>query len=101
MLPRPVSPYAVSKLVAENYCEAFYETYGLETVSLRNFNVYGPRQRSGQYSGFITSFLKRARAALPPIIYGNGGQTRDFFHVLMVEEGNLLALMNDQAVGKM
>ena len=99
MLPRPVSPYAVSKLAAENYCEAFYETYGLETVSLRYFNVYGPRQRSGQYSGVITSFLKRARAGLPPIIYGDGGQTRDFIHVSDVVQGNLLAMKNDQAVG--
>lgn len=99
MCPRPHSPYAVSKLSAENYCQAFYDTYGLETVSLRYFNVYGPRQGLGQYSGVITSFLKRTSAGLPPIIYGDGGQTRDFIHVSDIVQANLLAMESDRAVG--
>jgi len=99
MCPRPISPYAVSKLSAENYCQAFYETYGLETVSLRYFNVYGPRQGLGQYSGVIGSFLKRTSAGLPPIIYGDGGQTRDFVHVSDVVQANMFAINDDRAVG--
>lgn len=99
MCPQPLSPYAVSKLSAENYCQAFYETYGLETVSLRYFNVYGPRQGLGEYSGVINSFLKRTVAGLSPIIYGDGHQTRDFVHVSDVVQANLRAMTDDRAVG--
>jgi UDP-glucose 4-epimerase len=99
MCPQPLSPYAVSKLSAENYCQAFYQTYGLKTVSLRYFNVYGPRQGSGQYSGVISSFLKRTSAGLPPIIYGDGRQTRDFVHVSDVVQANILAMDDRRAVG--
>jgi UDP-glucose 4-epimerase len=99
MGPQPLSPYAASKLSAENYCQAFHETYRLETVSLRYFNVYGPRQGLGEYSGVISSFLKRTSAGLPPIIYGDGRQTRDFVHVSDVVQANLLAMNDDRAVG--
>lgn len=99
MCPRPLSPYAVSKLSAENYCQAFCDTYGLETVSLRYFNVYGPRQRTGPYSGVITSFFKRTKAGMAPVIYGDGRQTRDFIHVSDVVQANLLAMDSDRAVG--
>src|SRR5207245_1904110 len=73
--------------------------HSIKTFIIQNFNLYGTKKRSGQYSVVITSFLKRARAVLPPIIYGDGGQTRDFIHVSDVVQGNLLAMKNDQAVG--
>ncbi|MEM2614802.1 MAG: GDP-mannose 4,6-dehydratase [Nitrososphaerota archaeon] len=80
----PVSPYAVSKLTVEKYCRVFNKNYGLKTVSLRLFNVYGPRQRSGAYSGVITKMIERLRYGKPPVIFGDGTQTRDFVFVLDV-----------------
>ncbi len=82
MPARPIAPYAVAKLAAEGYCRAFFEVYGLETVSLRYFNVFGPRQDPlSQYAAviprFITAFLRRRR----PLIYGDGEQSRDFTYV--------------------
>ena len=100
MIPRPVSPYAVSKLVAETYAKLFYKLYGLETVSLRYFNVYGPRQRHSQYSGVIPLFIERALRNEPPIIFGDGEQTRDFVNVQDVVSANLLALNGKNAVGQ-
>ncbi|HEV2226688.1 MAG TPA: SDR family oxidoreductase [Nitrososphaerales archaeon] len=92
MPPRPISPYAVSKLAAENYCRVFASVYGLSTVSLRYFNVYGPRQRVGQYSGVIPAFTKKSLAGEPPIIFGDGTQTRDFTFVKDVVQANILSL---------
>ena len=88
----PLSPYAAAKLAGEYYCHAFYHTYGLETVCIRYFNVFGPRQDPGSpYSAviplFITALLKRR----PPIVYGDGEQTRDFTFIQNVIHGNLLA----------
>ena len=100
MIARPISPYAVSKLTAENYAKIFYEIYGLETVSLRYFNVYGPRQSYGQYSGVITVFINRLLRNQSPIIYGDGEQTRDFVNVQDVVEANILALRSKNAVGE-
>jgi len=97
---QPISPYAVSKLAAENYVKVFYEVYGLETVCLRYFNVYGPRQTYGPYSGVITIFLKRLMDNQPPIIYGDGEQTRDFTNVQDVVEVNMLAMKNKSATGE-
>ena len=91
-LPRPISPYAASKLAGENYCTAFHHLHGLETVSLRYFNVYGPRQGYGPYSGVITTFANRLMKGERPIIYGDGEQTRDFVNVEDVVEANILAL---------
>lgn len=78
---RPISPYAVSKLKAEGHCADFREKDGMKTVTLRLFNVYGPRQASNEYSGVITKFIERARQRLPLVVYGDGTQTRDFVHV--------------------
>lgn len=99
-VPQPISPYAVSKLAAENYTRVFYEVYGLETVCLRYFNVYGPRQEYGPYSGVITIFINRLKQGKPPIVYGDGEQTRDFVEVQDVVEANLLALKKKDAVGQ-
>ena len=92
MAPDPISPYAVSKLAAENYCRVFASVYGMETVSLRYFNVYGPRQKHGQYSGVIPAFVKRVMENRPPIVFGDGEQTRDFTYVGDVVSANLLSL---------
>src|SRR5208282_4830007 len=81
MDPQPISPYAVSKLAAENYCRVFARVYGMHTVSLRYFNVYGPRQKYGPYSGVIPTFVKRVMNDEPPMIFGDGNQTRDFTYV--------------------
>jgi len=77
----PISFYGMSKLVGENYCGLFNSVYGLRTISLRLFNVYGPRQSHGPYAGVITSFVDRLLRGKRPIIYGDGLQTRDFIHV--------------------
>lgn len=93
MLLKPISPYGISKMATENYIRAFHELYGLATVCLRYFNVYGPRQGSASYySGVITSFVNRLLQNQPPIINGDGKQTRDFVHVDDVVSANLLAL---------
>jgi UDP-glucose 4-epimerase len=97
---KPMSPYAVSKLAAENYCSVFNQLGKLETASLRYFNVYGPRQGVNQYSGVITLFQDTVRRNKPPIIYGDGKQTRDFVHVLDVVEANMLAMKTKKAAGE-
>lgn len=96
--PRPISPYGVSKLAAENYVKVFSEVYGLETVCLRYFNVYGPRQTYGPYSGVITIFINRLLGNQPPIIYGDGKQTRDFINIQDVVDASILALVRENAV---
>jgi UDP-glucose 4-epimerase len=99
----PASPYGVSKLAAEKYIESFHNLYGLETVSLRYFNVYGPRQRVDAeyaYGSVITIFLDRLLKNLPLVIHGNGEQTRDFVYVQDVVEANMLALEKKSAVGE-
>jgi UDP-glucose 4-epimerase len=77
----PVSPYAASKLSAENYCLAYLNSYGLKVTVLRLFNVYGPGQSSKGYSGVITKFMERIKGNRPPVIFGDGKQTRDFVYV--------------------
>ncbi len=90
--PNPLSPYAVSKLAGEKYCRVFSALYGLETVTLRYFNVFGSRQDpASQYSAVIPRFIRMVLQGEPPIIYGDGSQTRDFTHVANVVEANLLA----------
>ena len=88
----PLSPYAASKLAGEAYCNAFTATYGLETVCLRLFNVYGLRQGGGPYAGVIVKFLERLKQGKAPVIFGDGSQTRDFVHVSDVVEALLLSL---------
>lgn len=100
LTPAPASPYAVSKLAGEYYCRVFYQVYGLETVSLRYFNVFGPRQDPhSPYAAVIPRFISRMRGGQPPIIYGDGSQTRDFTYVANVVHANLLACTAPQAAG--
>ncbi len=92
MTPRPKSPYALQKLVGEYYCNVFSSVYGLETVALRYFNVYGPRQDpSSAYSGVLSLFMKAALERTSPTIFGDGEQSRDFTYVEDVAELNLKA----------
>jgi UDP-N-acetylglucosamine/UDP-N-acetyl-alpha-D-glucosaminouronate 4-epimerase len=93
MEPRPLSPYAVGKLMGEHYLRVFAELYGLETLTLRYFNVFGPRQDPGSpYSGVISLFTTALLRGRTPVVFGDGGQTRDFTFVANVVNGNLLAL---------
>jgi nucleoside-diphosphate-sugar epimerase len=97
----PKAPYAVSKLAAELYCRVFTQVYGLETVSLRYFNVFGPRQHpDSEYAAAIPRFLRRMLAGKRPIIYGDGEQSRDFTAVANVVEANLLAAEATHGVGE-
>jgi nucleoside-diphosphate-sugar epimerase len=97
----PLSPYGVSKLAAEKYCAAFTASYGLETVALRYFNVFGPRQSpDSDYAAVIPQFISRLIAGEPLIIYGDGEQTRDFVYVANVAQANLLALKAPRAAGR-
>ena len=98
---KPMSPYGVSKLAAEHYCRVFYEIYGLETVHLRFFNVYGPRQVFGPYSGVIMKFIDRLKRGKKPIIYGDGKQTRDFVLAGDVVDACLRAMRCRNCVGEM
>ena len=101
MRPAPLSPYAVGKLVGEYYGQVFTNVYGLETVSLRYFNVFGPRQDpSSHYSGVISRFMSALVNGEQPIIYGDGGQSRDFTFVSNVVDANLRAAESAHAVGK-
>src|SRR5207247_7811629 len=88
MPTNPLSPYALQKLVAEQYCQMFTELYGLETVTIRYFNVFGPRQDPGSpYSGVISLFSTALLEGHQPIIYGDGEQTRDFTYIANVVDG--------------
>ncbi len=92
MKARPVSPYAITKLAGEQYCQVFFHLYRLETVCLRYFNVFGPRQDPGsQYAAVIPRFIKAMLDGKPPVIYGDGEQSRDFTYVSNVVEANILA----------
>ncbi|SRR6266536_1449058 len=100
MLPNPLSPYAVAKLVGEYYCQVFTRVYNLETVSLRYFNVFGPRQDpSSQYSGVISRFIAALLSGQTPVIYGDGEQSRDFTYVDNVVQANLKAAQTSKGVG--
>jgi UDP-glucose 4-epimerase len=92
MLPAPITPYAVAKLACEHYLACFTRVYGLETVSLRYFNVFGPYQDpTSQYSGVLAKFCRKMLAGQQPTIYGDGEQSRDFTYIDNVVAGNLLA----------
>ncbi len=98
---RPLSPYALSKLVTEEYCRLFYALYGLETVCLRYFNVFGPRQDpKSEYAAVIPRFSTRLLAGQAPIIYGDGEQTRDFTFVANVIDANWKAAVHPAAAGE-
>jgi UDP-glucose 4-epimerase len=100
-LPSSLSPYAAAKLAAEYYCEAFWHSYGFAAVSLRYFNVFGPRQDpSGPYAAVIPLFIKALLSGQQPTIFGDGLQTRDFNYVENVVQANLLAAEAKGAEGK-
>ena len=100
MRPEPLSPYAAAKLVGEYYCQVWSRVYGFETVCLRYFNVFGPRQDPGsQYSGVISRFISALSSGGRPVIYGDGEQSRDFTYVSNVVDANLRAAEAGRAVG--
>jgi nucleoside-diphosphate-sugar epimerase len=101
MPPQPLSPYAAAKLAGEYYCQAWTRVYGFETVSLRYFNVFGPRQDPGsQYSGVISRFIDALMTGARPVIYGDGGQSRDFTYVSNVVDANLRAAETTRGIGE-
>jgi len=103
MTPGPISPYAVAKLASEHYMTSFYRCYGLETVALRYFNIFGPRQDpSSPYSGVIAKFITQMLAGRQPTIFGDGEQSRDFTYIDNAVEANLLACKGpaQQVAGK-
>jgi nucleoside-diphosphate-sugar epimerase len=101
MLPDPLSPYAVAKLVGEYYCRVFTRVYGLETVALRYFNVFGPRQDpTSQYSGVVSRFISALLGNETPMIFGDGEQSRDFTYIDNVVAANLSAANSPGASGK-
>jgi UDP-glucose 4-epimerase len=102
MRPLPISPYAVAKLAGEGYCRSFYEIFGLETVALRYFNVFGPRQDPlSQYAAVIPNFITAMLAGEQPVVYGDGEQSRDFTHVENVVDATLLAMDREGVAGQM
>mgnify|MGYP003575115530 CR=1 FL=1 len=101
MSPDPLSPYAVAKLVGEYYCRVFTRVYGLETVSLRYFNVFGPRQHPGSpYSGVVSRFISALMNDEQPVIFGDGEQSRDFTYIDNVVAANMSAASSAGASGK-
>jgi len=91
----PTSPYGLEKLTVDHYARLYHELYGLETVALRYFNVYGPRTTGSEYAGVIDIFLEQATSGDPLTVHGDGSQTRDFVHVSDVVRANLLAATTD------
>ncbi len=101
MRPEPLSPYAVAKLTGEYYCRAFNNVYGLETMSLRYFNVFGPRQNpASMYSGVISRFIDSLMTGKQPVIYGDGEQSRDFTYIANVVDANIRAAHSEKGVGE-
>jgi UDP-glucose 4-epimerase len=101
MTPNPLSPYAAAKLVGEYYCSVFYEVFGLETIALRYFNVFGPYQDpTSQYAAAIPAFVTSILKDQPPTIYGDGEQSRDFTYIDNVVHANLLAARAKQTKGE-
>jgi nucleoside-diphosphate-sugar epimerase len=99
--PRPLSPYALAKLASEYYCQIFTHVYGLETVSLRYFNIFGPRQApDSPYSGVLSLFISAYLSGATPTIYGDGEQSRDFTYVENAVDATLRACAGSDAVGK-
>jgi nucleoside-diphosphate-sugar epimerase len=101
MRPDPLSPYAVAKLTGEYYCRAFHNVYGLETISLRYFNVFGPRQNPGSmYSGVISRFIDALMRDGTAEIYGDGEQSRDFTYISNVVHANVMAAQTTNGLGE-
>src|SRR5690606_6809761 len=98
---QPLSPYAITKYASERYCQVFYQLYGLETVSLRYFNVFGPNQDpTSQYSAVIPKFIRAIMNDKSPVIYGDGLQSRDFTYVANNIHANILACISENAAGE-
>jgi nucleoside-diphosphate-sugar epimerase len=101
MQPQPMSPYAVGKLAGEHYCRVFTLNYGLETVALRYFNIFGPRQDpESEYAAVVPKFVVTLLAKQRPVVFGDGKQTRDFTYVENAVEANLLACRAPRAAGE-
>ncbi len=101
MFPEPLSPYAAAKLMGEYYCQVFSRVYNLETICLRYFNVFGPRQNPGsQYSGVISRFIDALMSETTPVIYGDGEQSRDFTFIANVVDANIKAAQTTQGIGE-
>jgi nucleoside-diphosphate-sugar epimerase len=101
MIPTPLSPYAGAKLMGEYYCQIFSRVYALETVCLRYFNVFGPRQNpSSQYSGVISRFIDSLMRGETPVIYGDGEQSRDFTFIANVVDANIKASLSRKGIGE-
>jgi nucleoside-diphosphate-sugar epimerase len=101
MRPDPLSPYAVAKLTGEYYCRTFHNVYGLETMSLRYFNVFGPRQNpASMYSGVISRFIDALMTGKQPVIYGDGEQSRDFTYITNVVNANIRAAQTTTGLGE-
>lgn len=100
LICRPASPYGAGKLAVEDYLHAYRTSFGLEPVILRYFNIYGPRQRLGDYSGVITIFIENLLKDDPLTIMGDGLQTRDFVNVKDIVQANILAMNSEEAVGQ-
>jgi nucleoside-diphosphate-sugar epimerase len=101
MAPQPLSPYAAAKLVGEYYCQVWTRSYNFETVCLRYFNIFGPRQDpSSQYSGVISRFIAALAGGTRPVIFGDGEQSRDFTYVSNAVDANLLAAETTRGVGQ-
>jgi UDP-glucose 4-epimerase len=101
MPPNPLSPYALQKYIGEQYCRLFYQLYGLETISLRYFNIFGPKQDPNSlYSAVIPKFIDALLQGRPPIIFGDGEQSRDFTYIENVVQANLLAMSAEQLHGE-
>lgn len=101
MRPEPLSPYAAAKLVGEYYCQVFSRTYKFETICLRYFNVFGPRQDpSSPYSGVVSRFIDFLAKGERPVIYGDGEQTRDFTYISNAVDANVLAAEAEKGIGK-
>lgn len=100
MLPEPLSPYAAAKLMGEYYCQVFSKVYNLETICLRYFNVFGPRQNpASQYSGVISRFIDALMSGKTPVIFGDGEQSRDFTFIANVVDANVKAAQTAQGIG--
>jgi nucleoside-diphosphate-sugar epimerase len=101
MSPEPLSPYAAAKLMGEYYCQVFAKVYNLETICLRYFNVFGPRQNpSSQYSGVISRFIDALMSGKTPVIYGDGEQSRDFTFIANVVDANIKASQTTKGIGE-
>ncbi|MBZ5564058.1 MAG: SDR family oxidoreductase [Acidobacteriia bacterium] len=99
--PRPLSPYALTKVAGEFYCQIFYRIYGLETVALRYFNIFGPRQNpNSPYSGVLSLFIAAYQREQTPVIFGDGEQSRDFTYVANAVDATLRACTAPKAIGK-